>query len=831
MPPTSNMRTKPMGGGGGVTTTVSHINDFGAAASASAPQRRTASGRAVRVNTTRPSNYYARPFGSFAAPDSDAPDPTVAPGFYPAMQFFTDAITALPKEMARQFTVMNEAQAKIHAPSGRFQDMLDRLLELPVPASKGGNALNGNGLASLGRGMLSFTGNNSLSGSASASVVNGGAAGHSNAASVDGEEENIEEDLARRQKYHEMGNVLKEMLPNMEEKNNGLLEAIRRLNLQLSRIDSVLPYIDEEISEEARYGSMTHWAYSDNRQRKQVPPTGVNRRDVAATNSLAAAANAIHETEIAQARREATRENAREKHKGRAKDMVDSDFDDKPKKTHAKVAKSKTVGQAGPSGLGISGTGEPAKRRKVDKGLAAPAMERSASGPGKGAKSAAAKEGARSTPNAEPAKKSAKAKPLPAPLKRKGINSAHASPALASSPLHSSFTASMEPANGRPQTGRYRQNSTTNLRHERVAGESAKRPDSSAGKTNGDKVGAKRKVRPDEEEHTSGPDDAKRTIEMDDEARQEGDEAKSAHPSRSGSNSGKAGRGSNTGTPKNESFPDVPQMKRTRSTRSMRGNRDESSSEPQQVRGKHRRHVSNSHLVKQLAPYNRSPDLDRNRSSAEEDDGEAMDGIEQEGEKDEDGDAKWRRSPRKRRPTSRRNTTSERPGGEGDDMDEGGAGDRSLMGAMSPLRRQALNASPSPIASDQDEPPALSPANSPTPPAVSPTPPPTHSPPHPTSSRPSTPTHHSGSDDDDEEQDPDSPSATRYCYCDRGSYGEMIGCDNPQCPREWFHLGCTDLREMPGEDEKWYCRDCRPIFAAREGKRGRGRGGGNRGGK
>lgn len=50
----------------------------------------------------------------------------------------------------------------------------------------------------------------------------------------------------------------------------------------------------------------------------------------------------------------------------------------------------------------------------------------------------------------------------------------------------------------------------------------------------------------------------------------------------------------------------------------------------------------------------------------------------------------------------------------------------------------------------------------------------------------------------------------------------MIGCDNEQCPREWFHLGCTDLREMPAEDDKWYCRDCRPIFAAREGKRGRG---------
>ena len=25
----------------------------------------------------------------------------------------------------------------------------------------------------------------------------------------------------------------------------------------------------------------------------------------------------------------------------------------------------------------------------------------------------------------------------------------------------------------------------------------------------------------------------------------------------------------------------------------------------------------------------------------------------------------------------------------------------------------------------------------------------------------------------------------RYCFCDRVSYGEMIGCDDPNCEREW----------------------------------------------
>jgi len=28
----------------------------------------------------------------------------------------------------------------------------------------------------------------------------------------------------------------------------------------------------------------------------------------------------------------------------------------------------------------------------------------------------------------------------------------------------------------------------------------------------------------------------------------------------------------------------------------------------------------------------------------------------------------------------------------------------------------------------------------------------------------------------------------KYCFCDRVSYGEMIGCDDPQCEREWVRI-------------------------------------------
>ncbi|KAJ6611799.1 hypothetical protein B0H10DRAFT_2223717 [Mycena sp. CBHHK59/15] len=52
------------------------------------------------------------------------------------------------------------------------------------------------------------------------------------------------------------------------------------------------------------------------------------------------------------------------------------------------------------------------------------------------------------------------------------------------------------------------------------------------------------------------------------------------------------------------------------------------------------------------------------------------------------------------------------------------------------------------------------------------------------------------------------PNESRYCYCDQVSFGEMIGCDDPHCEREWFHLTCTNLKAAPEGRKKWYCDDC-----------------------
>ncbi|BDD57063.1 hypothetical protein MAP00_009271 [Monascus purpureus] len=60
-----------------------------------------------------------------------------------------------------------------------------------------------------------------------------------------------------------------------------------------------------------------------------------------------------------------------------------------------------------------------------------------------------------------------------------------------------------------------------------------------------------------------------------------------------------------------------------------------------------------------------------------------------------------------------------------------------------------------------------------------------------------------------EEIDPNEP---RYCICGDVSFGTMICCENPDCDREWFHLDCVGLSEVPSRTAKWYCPECRVKF-------------------
>ena len=60
-----------------------------------------------------------------------------------------------------------------------------------------------------------------------------------------------------------------------------------------------------------------------------------------------------------------------------------------------------------------------------------------------------------------------------------------------------------------------------------------------------------------------------------------------------------------------------------------------------------------------------------------------------------------------------------------------------------------------------------------------------------------------GKDDDaDAVRDVNEPT---YCMCNQVSYGTMIGCDNEECPIEWFHLACVGLTEPI---DPWFCPTC-----------------------
>lgn len=57
------------------------------------------------------------------------------------------------------------------------------------------------------------------------------------------------------------------------------------------------------------------------------------------------------------------------------------------------------------------------------------------------------------------------------------------------------------------------------------------------------------------------------------------------------------------------------------------------------------------------------------------------------------------------------------------------------------------------------------------------------------------------------------PNEPRYCLCNDVSYGDMVGCDNEDCPIEWFHYGCVGLTQAPRG--KWYCPQCHAAMKRR----------------
>lgn len=61
--------------------------------------------------------------------------------------------------------------------------------------------------------------------------------------------------------------------------------------------------------------------------------------------------------------------------------------------------------------------------------------------------------------------------------------------------------------------------------------------------------------------------------------------------------------------------------------------------------------------------------------------------------------------------------------------------------------------------------------------------------------------------DDDDDEDEGNEDSKVYCTCRTVSHGDMVACDNDNCPYEWFHWKCVGLTREPVGT--WFCMECR----------------------
>lgn len=71
--------------------------------------------------------------------------------------------------------------------------------------------------------------------------------------------------------------------------------------------------------------------------------------------------------------------------------------------------------------------------------------------------------------------------------------------------------------------------------------------------------------------------------------------------------------------------------------------------------------------------------------------------------------------------------------------------------------------------------------------------------------------HHTKREENDDEDmayldDDEAGDDKKYCLCQKVSFGDMVACDNEDCPYEWFHWSCVGLRSEP--TGTWFCPEC-----------------------
>ena len=54
------------------------------------------------------------------------------------------------------------------------------------------------------------------------------------------------------------------------------------------------------------------------------------------------------------------------------------------------------------------------------------------------------------------------------------------------------------------------------------------------------------------------------------------------------------------------------------------------------------------------------------------------------------------------------------------------------------------------------------------------------------------------------------PKEEHYCVCRGSNVGQMVSCDNPSCPFQWFHIECVGLASLP--ENNWLCPYCSSLM-------------------
>ncbi|KAL2116391.1 hypothetical protein VTJ04DRAFT_8558 [Mycothermus thermophilus] len=773
----------------------------------------TASGRRqpvrqTRVNPQRTSSLNRN------NPLATGPAPEQPINILPGVTHFADAITALPKELVRHFTLLKEVDAKIFAPEAALFDLLRAALNSCPPD----------------RTVPLFPGVPAAQPDAAAAPSN----------PFD------PSNLPRRTLFRDTALKIQELLVSLEEKNHVISTANDALHKQLSRIDEIWPHLEAEFSDEAKWGSETHWAYVDNRQAKANDKQAErSRREGAA--ALSAAAQALAEEAAARSNDRKQALAAKKNNKNQPAD-ADADKNQEGGKKGQGAKSRKPLPDSGPVGLGIAGAQTGAtvtnKRRKPDaKTNGGAPMERAMSSVYGANASKKGTTSPRETPAPEGGKKR-KALPTSSGQAKKSRTAAGASPSVTSSPVIGSFPdpgktgrdSPIPSGTSKPATSRARQNSVSQANTERrpstalpnkANGDLPETPEegqTSNGAKNGAESTAQKETnvpiitkpgaqKPDTDEAPPTPDlgasngtkkDAAASKASEETPANKKDAGLAIQPTPTGVVKTKSGRASKPSTPAIGSFPDSSAasgagsnggaggaaMSRSRSARNHAesaaastanaGNSNNAAATSAAGGGGKRSHKKGASVSSAAAAVGATPAGTSGAAADKEKDKDAATNGNGNGRKSQDrasastastatGDSNNGRAAQTSTKDRRRDDDGSSSGTKAADAENGGHHGKNGRNNKQQQQQQRQEDEDEEMADEEE----------------------------------------AAQDEEEEEDDDQGQEDDVYCYCNQGSYGEMVACDGEGCPREWFHLECVGLRVAPRGNAKWYCEDCK----------------------